>query len=297
MKKAIIFMLIFGFGATLLYAGSGNLIVNNWLSVGSGNSPAYPLDVTGNANVAGNLAVTGTINGLTLPGPLSGAATGLSITNNSSSPTNKINLSASSIGTVVPSGTMTIDCTQHGLAGGNDLDAGSLAASTWYYIWVIYNGTTVAGLASLSSTSPALPSGFTYKRLVGVAATNSSSQFKVFSQIGNHFVYDEYQTVSTGTTTQSWTVQNCTAYIPPITTRGWFQIISHWDGTHSPSVSLRKNGSSSNNGHQFVRAQDAAGWLIVNDWVDTDSSQSTQLNVTAASSNWSLIVVGFELNL
>lgn len=53
--------------------------------------------------------------------------------------------------------------------GANGLDTGVIANSTWYAVWVIYDPTTptVAGLLSLSSTAPTLPSGYTYKARVG----------------------------------------------------------------------------------------------------------------------------------
>ena len=51
--------------------------------------------------------------------------------------------------------------------GANGLDTGTSTTSTWYYLWVIWNGTTVAGLLSLSSTSPTMPSGYTHKARVG----------------------------------------------------------------------------------------------------------------------------------
>lgn len=69
-----------------------------------------------------------------------------------------------------------------GAAGANSIDTGSVANSTTYYIWVIYNPTTTtaAGLFSLSATiaSLTLPSGYTYAKLVGKVATNSSGDFK-----------------------------------------------------------------------------------------------------------------------
>ncbi len=50
----------------------------------------------------------------------------------------------------------------------NQLDTGTQAASTWYSGWVIFNpllggSGTVAGLASTSSISPTMPSGYTHK--------------------------------------------------------------------------------------------------------------------------------------
>lgn len=67
---------------------------------------------------------------------------------------------------------LTIAGTSSGVANG--LDTGALAASTWYSLWVIWNGTTVAGLMSLSATAPALPSGYTHKARVGWIRTDGT---------------------------------------------------------------------------------------------------------------------------
>ena len=156
------------------------------------------------------------------------------ITNDATNPNTKIDVTANLIGTVVPSGTMGIDCTTSGLAAGNDLDTGNLAASTWYYIWAIYNGTTIAGLASTSRTAPTMPANYTtaYTRLIGVAKTDANAHFMVFVQQGNHFVYDRIHGQShTGYRGRKLDILNCSAYIPPISTRGSFQVyLANVDG-------------------------------------------------------------------
>lgn len=58
--------------------------------------------------------------------------------------------------------------------GANALDTGTIVGSTWYSVWVIYNGTTTAGLLSLSATAPTMPSGYTHKARVGWIRTDSS---------------------------------------------------------------------------------------------------------------------------
>lgn len=68
---------------------------------------------------------------------------------------------------------LTIAGTASGVANG--LDTGALAASTWYSLWVIWNGTTVAGLMSLSATAPTLPSGYTHKARVGWIRTDGTA--------------------------------------------------------------------------------------------------------------------------
>lgn len=60
---------------------------------------------------------------------------------------------------------LTVDMATVGAING--LDVGPEVANSWYYMWVISDGTNVAGLASLSATAPTLPAGYTYKALVG----------------------------------------------------------------------------------------------------------------------------------
>lgn len=59
--------------------------------------------------------------------------------------------------------------------GVNGLDAGVLAASTWYSVWVIWNGAAVAGLLSLSANAPTMPSGYTHKARVGWIRTDGTA--------------------------------------------------------------------------------------------------------------------------
>ncbi len=61
--------------------------------------------------------------------------------------------------------------------GANGIDTGSLAVSTCYFVFVIWNETTVAGLVSASSTSPTLPTGYTYSARVGAFFSDSSNKW------------------------------------------------------------------------------------------------------------------------
>jgi hypothetical protein len=68
--------------------------------------------------------------------------------------------------------------------GKNGLDTGSVAALTWYYLFLIWNEDTdeVATLASLSKTNPTMPSGFTHKRWVGANRTDGGPAWVTFEQ-------------------------------------------------------------------------------------------------------------------
>lgn len=105
---------------------------------------------------------------------------------------------------------LTLDITA---SGANGLDTGS-EANVWYYIWVIYNGTTVAGLLSASSTlgTITLPSGYTYGALVG-AVKNTSGDFVDFIQTGNQYWYSAWPSMGSGTVT-IYTSLDITNYVP-----------------------------------------------------------------------------------
>jgi hypothetical protein len=76
-------------------------------------------------------------------------------------------------------------------SGVNGLDSGTSSASTWYSLWVIWNGSTVAGLLSLSATAPTLPAGYTHKARVGWIRTDATAnKFPLgFTQAGKNVRY------------------------------------------------------------------------------------------------------------
>src|SRR6185503_13235436 len=61
--------------------------------------------------------------------------------------------------------------------GAGGLDTGAALSSTWYFIWLISNGSVVEGMFSLSSTTPTMPAGYTYKGLLGAIYRDSSNNF------------------------------------------------------------------------------------------------------------------------
>ena len=82
----------------------------------------------------------------------------------------------------------------------NGRDAGSVAANQGWFLYVISNGTTTAGLASESATAPTLPSGYTYKCLVGWCTTDATgTPFNVeeFTQVDDVYLWKIPQLVIT----------------------------------------------------------------------------------------------------
>jgi hypothetical protein len=136
-----------------------------------------------------------------------------------------IALATASLYYVAKSISLTVNTTT---SGANGLDTGTIANDTWYAVWVIYNGTTVSGLLSLSGTSPTLPSGYTYKARAGwvryataaLARTiqkNYRAQYKIVagSQTLNYPVMAS--SIAGNVSTPVWAAVDVTPYVPTAT--------------------------------------------------------------------------------
>lgn len=126
--------------------------------------------------------------------PSRGVYTNLTAQTNVATPLSKVDVVAtdlivkgvSNVPVCLPAVAVTVDM---GLTPGNPnaLDTGAEAPSTWYYIWIVYDGTNTAGLFSLSNTAPTLAgalAGYTYKALVGAVRNGATSNFVQFYQAG-----------------------------------------------------------------------------------------------------------------
>lgn len=67
--------------------------------------------------------------------------------------------------------------------GANGLDTGTVAARTVYALYIVDNGTTVAGIASLSYSAPSGIGSAKFRR-IGSIATNSNAKVIAFQQNG-----------------------------------------------------------------------------------------------------------------
>lgn len=121
-------------------------------------------------------------------------------------------------------------------SGANGLDTGSLAINTWYSVWVIWNGTTAAGLLSLSATAPTMPGGYTHKARVGWIRTDASgNKYPLsFVQMGRRVQYK----VAAGSNVAALPLMSSGA-IGSTTTPTWAAIAT---GTFVPSTASRISG-------------------------------------------------------
>ncbi len=107
--------------------------------------------------------------------------------------------------------------------GANGLDTGTIAASTFYYIFVIGDSSEkkpVAALASLSATAPTLPFGYDSIRLIGCCLTDASPFILAFyssgSGSGKYFQWDApiAVTVTDSGTSATYVAQNLAVGVP-----------------------------------------------------------------------------------
>jgi len=110
-------------------------------------------------------------------------------------------------------------------SGANGLDTGATAANTWYSLWIIYNGTTVACLMSTSSTAPTMPGAYTYKARIGWIRLDGSKNIIGYRQLGRQAQYivgsnlSSFPTVASGNVGASPVAASISAFVPPTASR------------------------------------------------------------------------------
>lgn len=127
-------------------------------------------------------------------------------------------------------------------SGINGLDTGSEGTSTWYHIYVIYNGTTVASLLSENATSPTMPAGYTFKKYVGAVFNGSDGDFDAFHQLGNVVATAVFTTFNI--TTTSYASNDVVTAVPP-TARGCAGYLQSSDDSGDDSIDIRIASASS----------------------------------------------------
>lgn len=110
-----------------------------------------------------------------------------------------------------------------GVNGANGLDTGSIAASTFYYIYVIADSSEKNGpaaMASLSATAPTMPFGYDSLRVIGVCLTDGSSHILKYYTSGSgsqkYFQWDApiAVTVTDSGTSASYSAMNLSTGVP-----------------------------------------------------------------------------------
>jgi hypothetical protein len=150
-----------------------------------------------------------------------GSSKNLVITNNSATPNSQVDIDADEIILKNASGiaylASSVNLTANiAASGANGLDTGAEANSINYYLYAIYNPSTlaVASLISASANSPTLPSGYTYKALVGWVYNDSSGNFIKVRWVGRK-VFVTSAVITTTLPTLSYVSVSTVGVLPP----------------------------------------------------------------------------------
>jgi hypothetical protein len=151
-------------------------------------------------------------------------------------------------------GTVTCDLGAAGpVANGRD-QAGAFAANSWIYLYLIWNGATLATLASTTApaafTGATLPAGYTHWAFATTVRWNASSNIIPAATRGSSVMYDidsnTTARVLSGGTATSWTAVSCATLVPPIALRAIMEFILSASLASAGSItgSVRPTGSA-----------------------------------------------------
>lgn len=198
----------------------------------------------------------------------------------------------------------------------NQLDAGTIAIDTWYYIWAISNGTTIGTLASTSSTNPAMPAGYTFKARIGAVQTiHATATLYGTWQLGRRaqYVVGLAQTTALplirqgvsgtySTTTPTWnavTVAANGAFVPPTASVIRLLTANNYKSGSSGSIQIAPNASYGGylNANGIVPPFDnqvGAGTLDISVEMQLEA---TTIQVALSTAGSAVLCVGWEDNI
>jgi len=183
-------------------------------------------------------------------------------------------------------------------SGANGLDTGSEAGGTWYYIWVIWNGSTNAGLFSVSSSSPTMPSGYTHKGLVGVVRNSSGAppnDFVDINQHDRHVSIPAQSALINGTSTSVASV-DLTGFIPPNVWRAFLDTRIDATGTTVTIADIFSDSGGVNRVARIgqVSTSDTAKANTSSPFVLLRTSESLWYQLSSANAELDILVIGWE---
>ena len=176
------------------------------------------------------------------------------------------------------------------VTGAGGLDQGAIAASVFYYVFVIgssLEAASTAGMISLSSTAPALPSNYDMFRRVGTILTDGSKNILKFytygSGQGKQFFYDvAIATDITSGSSATYADVNITASIPAIATLANLNVVFTPTGAGN-ELQLIPKGSSATNGYVIVSGDVASVAHAATVTCPTNATPSIQYKVTGSA--------------
>jgi hypothetical protein len=200
-------------------SGFDNCLTRDGQGIATANLPMGGFKHTGVANGTANTDYAAYGQLLSTVGALQGFIGGLTLSTAGSSSTFSIAAGAATDSTnalLMPLSAFTKTTGSFTAGSGNGaLDAGSIANSTWYHVFLIGAPATAPDiLISLSPTSPTLPGAYTLFRRIGSMITDASAHWTNFAQRGNQFLWKVPVSDANGVTSGATTAITKTLTVP-----------------------------------------------------------------------------------
>lgn len=177
-------------------------------------------------------------------------------------------------------------------AGANGIDTGAWAIDTWYALYLICNddASLVAPLASLSATSPTMPSGYTRKRRIGWVRSRTATATNLINmrQVGPvaEWIEDQAILLNQGIVQTPETDVDLSTRVPPGVTRVFVSTLVESNGSLGAGVArellLRPNGDTGGS-LPYGRVVGPSTSSQFGDWIDTDASRVIEYKMSGAN--------------
>ena len=304
------------FGFVDSYSGT-TLIVDVTAINGSGTYASWLINLSGNPSSAGPAGATGATGATgAAAGPINGAVQGLKIKNNASTPSTKIDITAVAATMVNTSGTseralavsVTINtATGNVTSAANGMDGEAPGTSAWLYLYLINNGMTTAGLATLTSPlsgTPTLPAGYTYYTYVGAMMVDGSGNLLRTEQYGKCSRYvvtsgsntAALPTMANGsagsTSSPTWVGITLAGFVPP--TASQVLVAANGDSGGTPATVIAAPNNAYGNATSANPPPVATSGVANNSHIDPLPIESASIYWASSGTDGFLFCVGWD---
>jgi len=180
---------------------------------------------------------------------------GLKLSNNATTPNSKLDIStgicidSTNTFQITTSSVITGDITQSGL---NGLDTGTVAASTLYYVYLVWDpvSSQTPGMLFSASATPLMPYDYGAYRLIGYVATDGSSHllkgyWTNADSSSRLFMYDAPQaTAITAGNATSYTAVSLSALVPAVSNTPVWMYSAFTPGAASRQLFMQPYGAT-----------------------------------------------------
>lgn len=233
---------------------------------------------------------------------------GLQISNDATTPNSKLDValgqcrdSTNTFDLNLAAG-VTINFLANGL---NGLDTGAVAASTWYYVFLVADPIRNQATGAMVSTSaiPLLPFDYLAYRQIGWVLTDGSKNILKMTVTGNYgYRYHQWDThiqVLTNGTSASLAIVDCSGALPPVEPIATYIGVGFTPATAADYVSIA-NATSTATALPYlssvVAAKEQKGQMKVTATLASSKPELQYIN-SAASGNTNIFVDAFEYYL